>query len=113
MSYYRQDEKDTLAERGGKFLLLVFIAIVVAIAMLLMWSADTQDQQRHVYEYDGPDGTLMGVPYELQNHVIYDHDTGVYYFLLTDRQRGIVTLCPRYNADGTLWTNPLRSKEAG
>lgn len=98
-------------ERGLKAITLALVAIM-AVFLLMTHGCSTTEVQEPSYDYAGPDGTLTGVPYNIKNYVVEDHDTGVYYFLLDKGVDGGIALCPRYNADGTLWTMP-RYEEAG
>lgn len=105
---YRQREHDD-ATGAGVFLMGVFLIVVVATIVMSL-TANIGQSETEAYDYAGPDGTLTGVPYTIKNYVVEDHDTGVYYFLLQDSE-GNIALCPRYEADGTLWQHPLH-KEA-
>lgn len=106
--YKQRDHDDAIGV--GIFLMVVFvITVVVTIVMSLMTHFDQSDTE--AYDYAGPDGTLTGVPYELRNYVVEDHDTGCYYFLIINEETHDMALCPRFEADGTLWINPLH-KEA-
>lgn len=98
-------------ERSIGFISL-FLVIVVAIwIVLLLFVASpspalTKSANELTYDYAGPDGTLTGVPYQLRNYVVIDHDTGVYYFLIQDPETGNLALCPRLESDGTPWQKP-------
>lgn len=98
------------AERVKRIAIAIALVVIgtMTVVMMLLTAPPrlTADDDMPTYDYAGPDGTLMGVPYELRNYVVEDHDTGVYYFLIVNPETGSVTICPRYNADGTLWTMP-------
>lgn len=98
---YPSPEKEI--ERGLKAITFALVAIV-AVFLLLTHGCSTTEAHELTYDYAGPDGTLTGVPYQIKNYVVEDHDTGVYYFILVHGDN--VAICPRYNADGTLWTMP-------
>jgi hypothetical protein len=83
-------------------------ALVALATTICLHGCSVTEASEPAYDYAGPDGTLTGVPYSIQNYVVEDHDTGVYYFLLLNGDN--MALCPRYNADGTLWTNPLHEE---
>ena len=91
------------------FVILGFLFVVLAFCGLWALTSSptlTSDADTPTYDYAGPDGTLTGVPYQLHNYVVVDHDTGVYYFLIYNPETGAVALCPRYELDGTLWKMP-------
>lgn len=105
--------EDKLAALGcvsgcGVLLGLLILLAVIAVGLLCGCSTVevSEPEQIPAYTYDGPDGTLTGVPYPLKTYVIPDHDTGVYYFLVLDPQTRYFDLETRYNPDGTPWTMP-------
>lgn len=108
-TYTKRQHDDTIG--GGLFILVVLLIFCIAVTAQCC-GCSTVETSEPTYDYAGPDGTLTGVPWELQNYVVEDHDTGVYYFLITSRDKNHFTLCPRYEADGTLWTNPLHDRGA-
>lgn len=105
MSYPTTDD---YVEAGIKALLVV--ALVIMLVFGVLWHMCITEAEP-AYDYAGPDGTLTGVPYELRNYVVEDHDTGCYYFLVINEETHDMALCPRFEADGTLWTNPLHEGE--
>lgn len=105
--YTQREHDDTIG--GCLFILVVLLIFCIAVTVQCCGCSTVETAE---YDYAGPDGTLTGVPWELQNYVVEDHDTGVYYFLITSRDKSHFTLCPRYEADGTLWTNPLHDRRA-
>lgn len=84
--------------------------LVIMLLFGVLWHLS--DTNEPAYDYAGPDGTLTGVPTNLLNYVVEDHDTGCYYFIIVNRDTGDVAICPRFEADGTLWTNPLHEEES-
>lgn len=108
MMPFTQRDHDKAVELAGDFLLLALCLLAVCFMLLASCSARlTADDDTPVYDYSGPDGTLTGVPYQLRNYVVVDHDTGVYYFLIQDPETGNIALCPRLESDGTPWKNPI------
>ena len=105
MSYPTTDD---YVRAGTKALLVM--ALVIMLVFGVIWHLS--DITEPAYDYAGPDGTLTGVPTNLINYVVEDHDTGCYYFLIVNRDTGDVAICPRFEADGTLWTNPLHEEES-
>lgn len=95
---------------GGLLTLFVFLLIfgvVVLVAMLTSCSTtSTASDDMPAYDYAGPDGTLTGVPTNLLNYVVEDHDTGCYYFLIVNKNTGDVAICPRLDEDGYPWQMP-------
>ena len=103
---FTQQEHDD-AVSNGAFMLIVLLVVCIIMTMQCCGCSTVETGE---YDYAGPDGTLTGVPWELNNYVVEDHDTGVYYFLLINDQTNDMALCPRYNLDGTLWENPLHKE---
>lgn len=85
---------------------LVFGVIILAALLTSCSTTLTADDDMPTYDYAGPDGTLTGVPHQLRNYVVVDHDTGVYYFLIQDPETGGIALCPRLDEDGYPWQMP-------
>lgn len=106
MPYPTTDEMMELAIK-----VIIAIAIVLTLIGLVPFGCSVTETGEPSYDYAGPDGTLTGVPWELDNYVVEDHDTGVYYFLIRNRDTGDVAICPRYESDGTFWINPLHKEE--
>lgn len=96
---------DEIVEKGVKALIVVMLSALFAVGFLL-YGHFTTDAKKPAYDYAGPDGTLTGVPYQLRNYVVVDHDTDVYYFLIQDPETGSIALCPRLESDGTPWQKP-------
>lgn len=99
-----------MIEKAIRVLVIGAFTVMLVFGFLLHGCAMTEEEEP-AYDYAGPDGTLTGVPWELDNYVVEDHDTGCYYFLIRNRDTGDIAICPRYEADGTLWTNPLHKEE--
>lgn len=102
---YGQREHDEAAASGCFALFAIVMLVAVALVVGII-CATAREPEAPAYDYAGPDGTLTGVPYDLQNYVVVDHDTGVYYFLVRNSETGDIALCPRLDADGAPWQRP-------
>ncbi len=92
-----------------KKVLRALVAIAVCVAMVMAMTpcevAESSEENKPVITEDEEYYVVEKSSYADDTNVIVDKETGVNYFVkYTDKGVGI---CPRYNADGTLYVSEV------